>query len=77
MIVRSHFHRQQSFIAGGVVSGYIREGMKHSAFMAGEDGAAASFSSLELRDEFSKGPMKAFANSLLDSLESFCLCFTK
>ena len=75
MIVRSHFHCQQAFIAGGVASGQIRDGMKHSAFTAGEDGVAASFSSLELPDEFSKGPMKAFLNTLLDSLESFLPAF--
>ena len=77
MIVRSHFHCQQAFIAGGVASGQIRDGMKHSAFTAGEDGVAASFSSLELPDEFSKGPMKAFLNTLLDSLESFLPAFYK
>lgn len=77
MIVRTHFHCQQGFVAGGVASGQIRDGINHSSFTASEDSVAASFASLDLPDEFSKGPMKGFLNTLLDSLESFLPAFYK
>lgn len=65
-----------------IVEEYVNSNLKYKgnplelmSFTNDGSDVSANFASLDLPDDFSKGPMKAFLNNLLDSLETFLPAF--
>ena len=77
ILFRKHLLLQRLFYTEIYLLGQIPSPIDLAAFTSNGDEVYNNFASVVLPDDFSKGPMKAFLNTLLDSLESFLPAFYK
>lgn len=78
LLIQKHLRIQRLFFTEMYISKQIQEPLDQLVFAENCEEVSANFASLVLPDSnFSKGPFKAFLNTLFDSLESFLPAFYK
>ncbi|OHT04685.1 hypothetical protein TRFO_27682 [Tritrichomonas foetus] len=77
VLIKKHLYIQRLFYTEMYLANRVKCPLEHSAFVSNGEEVYSNFASIILPDDFSKGPMKAFLNTLLDSLESFLPAFYK
>lgn len=70
-IIQEHFLSQRLLITDLFCSKQIKNPLELSTFTATEDDVQANFASIDLPDDISKNPIKAFLNNLFDNLDTF------
>lgn len=77
-IIEKHYYVQRLFMAESYYEGRCfnpSDILKEKVFVSENKKVYDNFAALDLPPDFSKGPMKAFLNTLLESLESFLPAF--
>ncbi|KAH0795928.1 hypothetical protein GPJ56_000176 [Histomonas meleagridis] len=74
-VIKKHLQIQRVFITEEFIRGRIKDPLNTVPFTATDLDVSPNFASLDLPDDFSKGPMKAFLNDFLDSLDNFLPSF--
>lgn len=78
LLVQKHLRIQRLFFSEMYISKQIEEPLDQLVFAENCEEVSTNFASVVLPDSsFSKGPFKAFLNTLFDSLESFLPAFYK
>ena len=70
-IIQEHFLSQRLLITELFRSKQIKNPLELSTFTATESDVQVNFASLDLPDDISKNPIKAFLNNLFDNLDTF------
>lgn len=71
LIIQEHFLSQRLLITELFCSKQIKNPLELSTFTATENDVQVNFASLDLPDDISKNPIKAFLNNLFDNLDTF------
>jgi len=77
LILEKHLFIHRLFISESYHIGNLTNPLSQSVFQTKKINVSENFAALILPSDFTKGPMKAFLNTLLDSLESFLPAFYK